>query len=368
MEKLKNTGPEAVKNSIFDYYSVENEVNFVKNNPDISDKDKKFYLQENVLRFLGEFVGKVPYAKISYFQKDQDLYFPGMQKSAKETYWDTALKMGADSREYAEAIGFSKINQAFAEGANFSYWVSPPSNMEGFGDYGFVFAFVKEGEKIDEYILRYDEKKGDLKESKQILGDDKYCQENDFLRNPYSFVLKDPHIEGLSKLMRDKLKIDDQLILQSERFDKLIDQNVRSWLEEYSQLVIKGDNLDKSKQLISAIYNYVSHLNLHINKYQEIQYSPLIYEEENKQHIFVHFSQKESVVEGGGSCPVSTSSNDILAISKNGIVSYKEASWLNQKNDKTEWEYHTGNCACCGKKDTEVGPCNICKICEKKFD
>lgn len=32
------------------------------------------------------------------------------------------------------------------------------------------------------------------------------------------------------------------------------------------------------------------------------------------------------------------------------------------------WSYHTGECVVCEKKNTQVGPCNICKVCEKKFD
>lgn len=36
-------------------------------------------------------------------------------------------------------------------------------------------------------------------------------------------------------------------------------------------------------------------------------------------------------------------------------------------NSRVYWEYHHGTCRLC-KSLTEVGPCNICKICEKKFN
>ncbi len=35
---------------------------------------------------------------------------------------------------------------------------------------------------------------------------------------------------------------------------------------------------------------------------------------------------------------------------------------------KDKWEYHTGKCRVCEKSETEVGPCQICKTCEKTFD
>jgi hypothetical protein len=33
----------------------------------------------------------------------------------------------------------------------------------------------------------------------------------------------------------------------------------------------------------------------------------------------------------------------------------------------TSWEYHTGNCVNCGASGVDVGPCSICKACEKKL-
>lgn len=33
----------------------------------------------------------------------------------------------------------------------------------------------------------------------------------------------------------------------------------------------------------------------------------------------------------------------------------------------TTWEYHTGSCVVCGENNIPVGPCKICKICEKKL-
>jgi len=33
----------------------------------------------------------------------------------------------------------------------------------------------------------------------------------------------------------------------------------------------------------------------------------------------------------------------------------------------TSWEYHTGSCVVCGASNIPVGPCKICKTCEKKL-
>src|SRR5260221_8056481 len=38
-----------------------------------------------------------------------------------------------------------------------------------------------------------------------------------------------------------------------------------------------------------------------------------------------------------------------------------------EDNKKETWDYHKGDCVVCKAKNAEVGPCEICKDCEKKF-
>ena len=50
------------------------------------------------------------------------------------------------------------------------------------------------------------------------------------------------------------------------------------------------------------------------------------------------------------------------------FVSPLSTSFRKIKQDKEKkWQYHEGECVVCHKKPAEVGPCNICKKCEKKF-
>ncbi len=43
----------------------------------------------------------------------------------------------------------------------------------------------------------------------------------------------------------------------------------------------------------------------------------------------------------------------------------KTDAFGNQRLTVEKWDYHTGSCANCGAKNVEVGPCEICKACEK---
>ncbi len=43
----------------------------------------------------------------------------------------------------------------------------------------------------------------------------------------------------------------------------------------------------------------------------------------------------------------------------------KTDAFGNERLTVEKWDYHTGNCANCGARNIEVGPCEICKACEK---
>lgn len=68
---------------------------------------------------------------------------------------------------------------------------------------------------------------------------------------------------------------------------------------------------------------------------------------------------------GGGGCPGGTLTGfGFDSIFVNGIEFD-----LAQSFPVTEkWSYHNGTCRCCRRSNIEVGPCEICKRCEKEFD
>ncbi len=370
-EQLPSLKSENQKNSIFDFYSIENEISFIEKNGSLSFEDKNYYLKESVLRFLGEFAGKIPYTKISYFQEnDQKLYSKGLKKSASEIYKENAEKQGKNSREEADYIGFSKIEKAFINGSNFAYWISPPSNEEGFGDYGFAFILIKNNKKIDEYIVRYDEKRGSLDESNKLIEGKTMQSALDFLKNPF-FSFEEDANQSFQWLLNKKLNFSSELIYKSKVFEEVINQELSSWIDLYSKAINKKD-IFSAKKILTAIYNRAVEINNNIENYiftkQEIninQKNKLTYL--NEHLLLNEYSKKHAYVFGGGSCP--TSSNESLNMFASGI-NYQTASLITGKIEESnkKWEYHTGNCVCCGAKNTEVGPCKVCKKCEKKFN
>lgn len=358
----KNSSAEA--HSIFKYYSIENEVEFVKRNPETSIEDKRFYLQESVFRCLGEFVGKIPYTRLTYNQKNDNLYFIGVAEPSINSLIRGASLKGKGSREESELIGFRKIEKAFANGSNFSYWVSPPSNCEGFGDYGFVFALTKNGSQIDEYILRYEDKKENIKKSRELVGD-KNLDANTILQNPEIQKVESLQ-QALEETMR-KLAIDEDEINRSLKFEKQIYKELSSWVVQFSDCILNGD-IYSAKKIFQAIYNRACDINDVLSKNAistpdkdyNLETSSLTHQQEIV--LFEYYSNKEAVVEGGGTCP-SISSKNMFNIIKTGNIGYQQANQImSHKDIENEDDWEDGKCRVCGK-ETKVGKCSICKQC-----
>lgn len=77
---------------------------------------------------------------------------------------------------------------------------------------------------------------------------------------------------------------------------------------------------------------------------------------------------------GGGCAGTGTGTSEleeILGISSSISSFSSEFRQMRQnsgKNSEKKWTYHEGECNLCHKKPAMVGPCNICKDCEKGFD
>jgi len=343
--------------SIYDYYSVKNEVDFLTRqiSEDVDNRSLSGYVKNNVFRFLEEFVVKEKTTKINYFLKNSRIYYDGVASPVSDNYKERAEASGENSREAAEYFGFKSIEETFANNedeANVAFWVSPPSfGVEGFGDYGFLFIFLKDKEdKISEYILRYGNENKKLTKSFQVHSDcfldhggqsknheiTEFNDEKDFLRDPLFAKLKNP----LDLISKGK----EISIIESNSL-------LNNWVEEYSQAVINlaknGGSIKSAQEMLRAIYNLAEDLlikktnietanELKENKVQE--FSP-----EDQGRAYAYYSTKPAVVIGGGSCPASEQKKshpfsgspiDNLIKNKNGIIDHKTASEITSNKNK----------------------------------
>lgn len=248
--------------SIFDHYSIENEMNFLRNVQHLSLAERQFYVRENILSFLGEYVGELPYKKINYLLKDGQPYFAGFP--VLENYKKAAQMAGMGSREWSENEGFERaIHLLQLPNINCASLISPPKNA----DYGFVFHFVKEANSpiISEYILRYNEKIGDLTKSKQIarsLSFKNIGQFEDFLATPLTAFTN--HRNGDLNRLLEILGISEEGIEDSSLFENTVknDRQISFWLEDYLAKILGESPASASdlELIIGAIYNRAKEL------------------------------------------------------------------------------------------------------------
>jgi hypothetical protein len=237
--------------SIFKYYSVNNEFDFLKSAGELAPEKQEYYIQENVKRYLGEFVGKIPYTTIHYEMDNQGFMFAGMH--VMDSY-RKAAEITHQSREQAEVVGFQMIQDALSNAPheaappNSAYWISPPKDW----DYGFMFILkVDDKQHVTEYILRYPEKKGEFTKSNELLTlldphMRKLHDSDDFLLIPQFGKEKVKATSDLDTIMRTIGGTSEEKIAESHYFEEQIDKVLGTWISEYSKRIVNLSKKDKN--------------------------------------------------------------------------------------------------------------------------
>lgn len=321
--------------SIFKYYSVKNELDFLNQTKELTPEGQKFLIHKNVESYLAEFVGKIPYKTIHYETDGDGFTFAGMHMTDS---YKKAADLSKRKREWAEGVGFQMIEDELtnkekkASPATSAYWTSPPKDW----DYGFCFIFKNDSAgRVIEYILRYPEKRGELIKSKRLLHVlDPNIQQpddaDDFLLIPIFGHGNTKSNEDLDTIMKS-IGIDEHKIEQSHYFEEQVQLSLGSWIDEYSKRVItlshknKSDDdymqqLENAEILLLSIYQQAEEIK---NFFPYQHSSPFLAQALNNPHN--HFSQERfttqiAVLEreknlpqsAGGSCPTAGEPENVL--------------------------------------------------------
>lgn len=285
---------------IFQYYSVPNEMAFLDRVrlQGVDEHDSHIYVRENVERFLGEFAGHIPYTRISYLQKNGRLTYAGMDLT--DSYRNTSRN---SEREMDEWIGYDKIQEGFKNGAHTAVWISPPK----IADYGFVFYFQRDPQNpahIREFILRYNEHRGELTSSQQVLDRIDPFQSHptvsDYLQKPHLFFEQDGNHPTLETIMAS-VGISPKQIEGSRRFEERTRGELHDWTNQYIYAVSLGD-ISQAKLILRSAYNRACEIKKEIDQgvspHTAIQKLPL-------DGALIHYYAKQEKTVTQGSCPVS---------------------------------------------------------------
>lgn len=150
---------------------------------------------------------------------------------------------------------------------------------------------------------------------------------------------------NISEITSSDLITDPELLRQTPIFSK--HDQLKALLDEISAYTDQNRMVEKGTDIDSKIETY-SKL-LVIEKMSGLLYSNT----SDSQYLYAHQIAKDQGLIGKhiGSC----GSNKLSAF---------EA--FSEGGGQEKWDYHSGVCRVCGNS-TEVGPCSICRTCEKKF-
>lgn len=233
-QESKNVGG----HSIFEYYSAQNELEFILAHRHLSPDELRYYLHENFTKFLGEFAGNIPYTTVTYTVEDNRVMYAGIDMI--DMLDKTSRLTGTGSREDYENRGLIKSFKALAGSKG-----NPPvrssviiSPNKGWG-YNFTFASEREynpelgRDVIKTRAIRRDETAGTLDTSRQQLHaldpmlD--YNTAEEFLENP---LVDLSHIESIDDIL-EKIGVSREDIQRSQLFEAAVEANLGAIIDEY---------------------------------------------------------------------------------------------------------------------------------------
>ncbi len=305
----------------------------------------RFYSQEQLLKFLLEFATGVKKTEITYqINSEGQVVYPRVGLIMEEVLWEAAQSQsfqGNNHRELAEFQGWQKMQQLFRQkDVKSVLQLSPPDRTNSqHGDYGFLFWFQREGDRVVNHLLRYQENNKQLTQSRfladrlgiSISGSDNLA--NSYLLNPVGVIAEAINVEiGIKNL---GLTIDRSGDLLEQAL--LADKSFLVLLFRYEQLLSSTDwngfVRSQASQTLSQLYQIVQERALQIgllDKPYRQKFLPLIYL--------------------GGSCPIIGAG-----------VSYRDfAGYLSGE------PFECPNCHC--KSYTPVGnQCPNCRITKQEW-
>lgn len=259
----------------------------------------QFYSREQVLKFLLEFAAGVKKTQIIYdLGPNGSLVYPGVNLNMEKMLYEAVQKQelnGEAERELAELEGWQKMQQLFQqEDVNHVLQLSPPDNTNlHHGDYGFLFWFQRQDNRVVNHILRYEENYQRLDKSRHLASNleiplsNQTNLANSCLAEPKGFVTESATVQTLlealgfafdqrASLLEQALLTDKIFLNLLARYQQMLDRPHLTRLQQEAVLGILS-------QLYQLTQNRATQIGLLNSRPQEM-FLPLIFQ--------------------GGSCPV----------------------------------------------------------------
>lgn len=310
--------------SIFRFFNVSNEALFDRDlkRVDLPQKERDFYKQENLYRFLGEFAGQVPYTTISYVLKDDGLYYGDINTSS--VYEATAQMTDSGSREWAEYEGHQNTLSLLAQHNEPIVAFSPPK----IADYSFAFVWTKGeydealgGTPVTMQAVRYDEPMESVDATAnaalQLVPESNlgiFPNANSYIANPF---VVDSSV-GIKDIM-GAVGVDSSGVDKSRLFEERVRHELAPYANAWTQAVEEAAStepgtiehtrhMSRLETMLEGIFNMATNIHKGTAHQEWNNYAPTQHAatDQERQYMMLaaYAHQKPATVSGGGSCPV----------------------------------------------------------------
>lgn len=387
IKNVEQVTKDPLEQSIYESYNAFNEVERIQKLENLTQAEQSYYISENVISYLEEFVGKIKVKQLSGILKD-DGSLSILGTNVTDMYNHSASLAGRNSREHAEKVGLDLIAEGILAGNNRGVWVSPPK-LSG-ANYGFAFTFLA-GEKIPglgiplrELLLRYDETTHEsIDASKQMYNQlaervgvdqdsNKFGTFSDFLANPLLY-----NHEGFEDLeaMYEYLDISPDDVRRSEEFRLHVIPEIQTALNQYIDIIQQMSNYDlqypddqfrnlelEANHLIGAMFNATKIVNRKMDPslYDteqlarddiQLQFMRSATDAQSFLYAIQNMAGYESLtIQGGSNCPIvkqTGQSEEMFLSSMRGGLSVSSA--MEQLGLESDY-YDNYNCPHCNKE------------------
>lgn len=433
VQRVETQSPEISELPLSSTFPINPEISFRRTNserswddPDLmTEAQLDYYQTENLICFLCEFAGKVPYKKIPGVLTDKgELRICNLDVVRLAENSVRAASPEWVTRFRSEEIGWKKALNAIELGANQVHIVSPPA----IADYMLTCSLhidnhdeSLDGRPVQQIISRFDETMDSLSVSRRVF--DTLANEaqdptrggqfevaEDFLEHP--ICSQSTSAESLTRTLQT-LGITDHDIAYSDSFEREIRQTLKPMIDSYLFLMKAASKWDphgsqeERSQFeqahtmldheLQTIFSFAKKIAKEVKaklagaRMSEISIRDILGlhghdQEQYYQYVDWIMYHEPPVITGGTQCPSANSSSSYTSIMYDpfstmsstspgqffhSLFTSSDSFWKGLKAKEKYKFDREGTCQGCRKTHNEVGllgPCYVCRGCQRDFD
>jgi len=272
-------------------------------------------------------------------------------RTIKSHYYQNRLSFAGHSH-FWQTLNHSQIpipNEVFFASSPFK--LESPTKIED------IFSLITELEK-DQTLIRNDISLESLLPQKAI---DKIRSQLNYSANFLTSVIQTylefrSYTNTFSQIDIDTIEIAYTFAWNAVSANLKNQQNIKSFqdlwqdFKDFLRIKFQSQNTWQRLQHIFGLKNKIFNLD-YLTTFQN--------------YLLTNYDQARQV--GGSGCPSGLLADLSFSFASSGPFFGSENISLGSVESQT-WTWHIGNCRCCKRQNVEVGPCDVCRNCQTKFD